>query len=372
MAVLTLNAGSSSLKFALFEGERVHLRGEVEDLDGSPTVWARDDGGGALEPPAMAGSGHEAVLPALFEWAGRHGALQAVGHRVVHGGERFDGPVVVDDAALAEIEALTEYAPLHQGHNAAAIRAARAARPDLPQVACFDTAFHRSMPALARTLALPPRLGLRRYGFHGLSYESIAGKLPPHLAAGRVVVAHLGSGASLCALAAGRSVETTMSTTPLDGLVMGTRCGELDPGVVLLLLRRGMDADALERLLYRESGLLGLTGVSGDMRKLHADGSAASAEAIALFCYRVAAEAAGMVSALGGLDGFVFTGGIGEHDGDVRRDIVARLRWLGLSLDPEARSGRISREGSAVEVWTIATDEEAVIARQTYGAIAET
>lgn len=289
MAVLTLNAGSSSLKFALFAGGRAVLRGAFEDITGSPKASVKDADGHALEAPRAESPGHEAVLPGLFDWLAQHtgpAGIEAVGHRVVHGGDRFGGPVLVDDDVLAGIEALAEYAPLHQGHNLAAIRAVLAVRPALAQVACFDTAFHRSMPEVARTLPLLPRLGLRRYGFHGLSYEYIAGCLPPNLAAGRVIVAHLGSGASLCALAAGRSVETTMSTTPLDGLVMGTRCGALDPGVLLLLLRRGMDTGALEHLLYHESGLLGLSGVSGDMRKLHAAGSEASTAAIELFAYR--------------------------------------------------------------------------------------
>ena len=361
MAILTLNAGSSSLKFALFDGDRALLRGEVEDVTGTPRTSAKGADGQSLEPPQADAPGHEAVLPGLFGWLGEQaGALEAVGHRVVHGGDRFDGPARVDDAVLAGIEALTELAPLHQGHNVAAIRAVQAVRPDLPQVACFDTAFHRTMPAVARTLPLPPSLGLRRYGFHGLSYEYIAGRLPPSLAAGRVVVAHLGSGASLCALAAGRSVETTMSTTPLDGLIMGTRCGTLDPGVVLLLVKRGLD---VEHLLYQEAGLLGLSGVSGDMRKLHAAGAAA---AIELFAYRAATETGAMAAALGGLDGFVFTGGIGEHDAQVRSLVIGRLGWLGLSLAPDAPSqGLISPAGAPAEIWVIPTDEEAVIARHT-------
>ncbi len=364
MAVLTLNAGSSSLKFALFDGGRAVLRGAIEDIMEAPTASAEGADGQALAMPALEGTGHEAVLPGLFGWVAEHASgLEAVGHRVVHGGDRFAGPARVDADVLAGIEALIEYAPLHQGHNLAAIRAVQAVRPDLAQVACFDTAFHRTMPALARLLPLPAGLGLRRYGFHGLSYEYIAGELPPHLAAGRVVVAHLGSGASLCALSAGRSVETTMSTTPLDGLMMGTRCGALDPGVVLLLMRRGMDAGALEQLLYHEAGLLGVSGVSDDMRALHRVGAE---EALELFAYRVAAQTGAMAAALGGLDGFVFTGGIGAHDADMRRRIVGRLGWLGLSLAEDAAvQGCVGRPGEAVETWVIPTDEEAVIARQT-------
>lgn len=375
MAVLTLNAGSSSLKFALFEREAVMLRGEVEAITERPVASATGADGAALEPPRIEGVGHEAVLPALFGWVQQHlggAALQAVGHRIVHGGDRFTAAVLIDDAVMAGMEALVPLAPLHQPHNLAAIRAAAAAEPGLPQVACFDTAFHRTLPAVARRHALPDRLGVQRYGFHGLSYEWIARQLPHELAAGRTIVAHLGSGASLCALSAGQSVETTMGTTPLDGLVMGTRCGSLDPGVVLYLLQeRGMTAREVEHLLYHEAGLLGVSGVSADMRTLHASGAPGAAGAVELFAYRVAQMAGGLMAALGGLDGFVFTGGIGEHDGRVRALIADRLAWLGLVIDPEASApGRISPPGSAVAVWVIPTDEEAVIARQTGAVLA--
>ena len=244
MAVLTLNAGSSSLKFALFDGARAVARGSVEAITDAPKASANGADGRDLEPPKVDGVGHEAVLPALFQWTEQHldgVRLDAVGHRIVHGGDRFTGPAIVDARVLADIEALCPLAPLHQPHNVAAIRAAQKAEPGLAQVACFDTAFHRTMPEVARRHALPERLGLRRYGFHGLSYEWIAGTLSPRLAGGRTIVAHLGSGASLCALQAGRSIETTMSTTPLDGLVMGTRCGSLDAGVVLYLLQHAGD-----------------------------------------------------------------------------------------------------------------------------------
>ena len=352
MAVLTLNAGSSSLKFALFDAGRALVRGEVEAIDTDPKASATDADGKATEPPTVPGRGHEAVFPALFDWAARHAAIDAVGHRIVHGGDAFTGPVRIDDAALVAMEALIPLAPLHQPHNIAAIRAVAAAQPGLPQVACFDTAFHRTMPDTARRHALPDRLGLRRYGFHGLSYEWIAGRLPPALAAGRVVAAHLGSGASLCALQAGRSVETTMSTTPLDGLVMGTRCGALDPGVVLHLVRQ-MGADATEHLLYHEAGLLGVSGESADMRALHASGSPGARAAIELFTDRVAADVAALATALGGLDALVFTGGIGEHDAPVRDAIVARLAWMG-----------------PMQVLVIPADEEAVIARQVRAVLA--
>ena len=367
MAVLTLNAGSSSLKFALFEGTRVVLRGAFESITDSPAASVTAADGRSLDPPHVQGAGHEAVLPALFAWTQQHldGAhLKAVGHRVVHGGDTFLGPVLVDDPVLAGLEALVPFAPLHQPHNIAAIRAAQAAEPGLPQIACFDTAFHQTMPPVARRQALRDALEVRRFGFHGLSYEWIAGHLPPSLAQGRVIIAHLGSGASLCALRAGVSVETTMSTTPLDGLVMGTRCGTLDPGVVLWLVRQH-GVKATEHMLYYEAGLLGVSDIGADMRKLHAAGPAAEA-AIELFVYRIVQYAGALASVLGGLDGLVFTGGIGEHDGTVRRAVCAKLGWLGIELDPQASApGRISRPGSAAEAWVIPTDEEAVIARQT-------
>ena len=360
MAVLTLNAGSSSLKFAVFDGTHALLRGAFESLDERPKAKATGLDGAAIEPPKTNSGGHDDVLPVLFEWVEQHlnGArLEAVGHRIVHGGER-SAPAIVDEALLTELEALTPLAPLHQPHNIAGIRAAQKAQPGLRQVACFDTAFHQTLPQVARQLALPERLGLRRYGFHGLSYAWIVSQLPPHLVTGRVVVAHLGSGASLCALQAGRSVETTMSTTPLDGLVMSTRCGSLDPGVVLHLVR-SLGVDAAEHLLYHEAGLLGVSGTSGDVRELGSTGPA-----VELFAYRAAMDMAWMAAATAGLDGVVFTGGIGEHDAAVRAAICDRLAWLGVAIDPAATTGRISTQDSKVEVWVIATDEEAVIASQ--------
>jgi acetate kinase len=375
MPVLTLNAGSSSLKFALFDAERALLRGQFEDITGKPFASAHRADGTELDAPDVQGTGHEAVLPALLDWVGQHlggRGLRAAGHRIVHGGDRFTGPVRVDEAVLAAMTSLVPLAPLHQPHNLAAIRAVAAARPDLPQVACFDTAFHRTLPAVARRHALPDHLGLQRYGFHGLSYEWIAGHLPHGLTQGRVIVAHLGSGASLCALHAGQSVETTMGTTPLDGLVMGTRCGTLDPGVVLYLMQeKGMDAGEVEQLLYHEAGLLGLSGVSADMRVLHASAAPAAAAAIELFAYRIAQLAGGLLASLGGLDGFVFTGGIGEHDHRIRALVADRLSWMGLAIDADAPTpGRISPARSAIDVWVIPTDEEAVIARQTMTTLA--
>ncbi len=290
----------------------------------------------------------------------------------MHGGDRFSDPVRLDGNVMAALDALVPLAPLHQPHNLAAVRAVAQARPKLLQVGCFDTAFHRTMPPIATRLALPCALGLRRYGFHGLSYEFIAGRLralAPGLAAGRVVVAHLGNGASLCAMRDGRSIETTMGFTALDGLVMGTRPGSLDPGVILYLLQsRGMDAAAVEDLLYHRCGLLGVSGISSDMRDLAASTEPAAREAIELFTYRIAGETAALASALGGIDGFVFTAGIGEHDAAIRAAVCERLAWLGVALDPAANAagqGRISAGSSRVAVWVVPTDEEAVIARHT-------
>jgi acetate kinase len=306
--------------------------------------------------------------------------VAAVGHRVVHGGTKYAAPVRVDPGVIAELRALVPLAPLHQPHNLAPIEAIAEGAPSIPQVACFDTAFHRAQPALAQMFALPRRLteaGVRRYGFHGLSYEYVAGRLgelAPELAGGRVVVAHLGNGASLCALKAGRSVATTMGFTAVDGLMMGTRCGALDPGVMLYLMdAEGLDARALEDLVYRKSGLLGVSGVSSDMRELRASEAPAAAEAIALFVYRAVREIGSLAAALGGIDAIVFTGGIGENDAAARAEILDGCRWLGVVLDAQRNAtgaGRISADGSSVAAWVIATDEERMIAHHTRAALA--
>ena len=356
--LLTLNAGSSSIKFAVFEivaGRDPSLinHGQIEGIGTAPHFLARDRSGVVLAErrwpagaPGSANVTHEETFTELLRWIDAHldGArLIAAGHRVVHGGRRLVAPAQVTKAVLAELGGLVPLAPLHQPHSLNAIRAMAALRPELAQVACFDTAFHRTCAAVVRRIALPRELtdeGVERYGFHGLSYEYIASKLPetaPSLAAGKVVVAHLGNGASLCALAAGRSADTTMGFTALDGLPMGTRCGALDPGVILYLLQaKGMSADAVEHLLYSQSGLLGVSGVSSDMRALIESRDPRAQEAIELFAFRIARETGALASTLGGLDGFVFTAGIGEHVALVRRQVCERLAWLGVALDDAA------------------------------------
>ena len=385
-AVLALNAGSSSIKFALFRlvptgAPALACKGEVDGIGTAPRFRARDPAGLVLAErswPAGAGRTHEELLGVLLDFAEQHlgsDVLAGIGHRIVHGGEAFYRPVRLTPAVLAVLETLVPLAPLHQPHNLAPVRVLAASHPDLPQVACFDTGFHHTMPPLATRFALPRALhdqGVRRYGFHGLSYEFIAGALRarlPALAAGRVVAAHLGNGASLCAMADGRSVDTTMGFTALEGLMMGTRCGAIDPGVLLYLQQqRGMTAQAVEDLLYHRSGLLGVSGLSNDMRTLLASDDPHAAEAVALFAYRIARETAALAGTLGGLDGFVFTAGIGEHAPPVRAAVCARLGWLGVELDPAANArgeGRISTAASRVAVHVIPTDEEAMIARHT-------
>jgi len=391
--LLTLNAGSSSVKFAVFEIMAGHgpvplNHGQIEGIGTAPHLLARDKSGAVLAErrwPEGAEATHEEVLTELLRWIDAHlgGArLVAAGHRVVHGGRRLVAPVLVDDAVLAELESLVPLAPLHQPHSLSAIRALAKLRPELPQVACFDTAFHRTNAAVVRHIALPRELtdaGIERYGFHGLSYEYIASKLPeaaPGLAAGKIVVAHLGNGASLCALAAGRGVDTTMGFTALDGLPMGTRCGALDPGVILYLLQaKGMSADAIERLLYSQSGLLGVSGVSSDMRALIESRDPHAQEAVELFAFRIARETGALAMTLGGLDGFVFTAGIGENVALVRRLVCERLAWLGVALDDAANErgdACISAAGSRVAAWVVPTDEELMIARHTLASLPST
>ncbi|HJU18800.1 MAG TPA: acetate/propionate family kinase [Stellaceae bacterium] len=382
--ILCLNAGSSSIKFALFAlaaNDRLDLlgRGEVEGIGTAPRFLAADGSGHAQrvrEWPEGGGRGHEDFLAEIIGWierSGGAGRIAAAGHRVVHGGAAFRAPVVVDGGVLAALERLVPLAPLHQPHNLAAIRALADLRPDLPQVACFDTAFHHSLLPAAARFALPREWeaeGIRRYGFHGLSYEYIASALPrvaPAIALGRVIVAHLGNGASLCAMRGGESVDTTMGLTALDGVPMGTRCGALDPGVILYLLQqRGLDAAAVEDLLYRHSGLLGVSGVSSDMRALLASPDPRAAEAVDLFVFRILREIGALAAVLGGLDGLVFTAGIGEHAVPVRARICAGAAWLGVALDPAANAAGgpcITRPESRVSAWVVPTDEDRMIAQ---------
>ncbi|WP_158811512.1 acetate/propionate family kinase [Beijerinckia sp. L45] len=383
-AVLALNAGSSSVKFALYGATdngapSLVARGVVEGLETSPRLSAKDAKGAAVDerrwPEKTA---YHTLLSDLLEWVDAHlneVSLIAVGHRVVHGGRGFTAPVRIDEAVMKALEALTPLAPLHQPHSLAPVRIVTDVRPGLPQVACFDTAFHHTMPPVAARYALPRALeddGVRRYGFHGLSYEFIAGRLreaAPELAVGKVVVAHLGNGASLCALSNGRSIDTTMGFTALDGLIMGTRCGAIDPGVLLYLLQeKKLDPGALETLLYRDSGLLGVSGLSSDMRVLLDSADDHARDAVELFVYRVARETAALAGSLEGLDGFVFTGGIGEHAAEIRSAVCERLAWFGVVPDHEAnaaQAGRISAAGSRVDVRVIPTDEEITIARHT-------
>ncbi len=386
-SILTINAGSSSLKFALFDNdpaltETVH--GEIENLETAPHFRALDRAGQILAEQhwvALAMPSFENVLGALLSFAEAHlgaSGLKAVGHRIVHGGATHIAPAAVTPALLQSLAALTPLDPLHMPHNLLPIRAIAAARPALAQVACFDTAFHHTLPQVARQFALPRAIsesGVRRYGFHGLSYEYISGRLRaqyPDLASGRVIAAHLGSGASLCALQNGISIATTTGFSALDGLVMATRCGRLDPGVLLYLGAQGHSFSDIEDMLYHRSGLAGISGLSGDVRILLASSDPHAKAAIDLFTYQIAIEAGGLASALGGLDALVFTAGIGEHAPAIRAAVCARLAWLGITLDAAANAAnaiRISTPDSRVAVHVIPTDEEAMIARHTQASL---
>ena len=384
--VAVINAGSSSIKFTLFAsrppcGLARIADGAIDGVGTAPRFRARDEHGSQVAEfrwPQGARLGHEDLLSHLMSWIESRvgpGALAAAGHRVVFGGSAYQSPMRIGSEVLQRLEAMVPFMPLHLPHNLAPIRALAASHPDLPQIACFDTAFHRTLPPIERRFALPRALseaGVVRYGFHGLSYESIATRLPDYdarAAQGRTIVAHLGNGASLCALHACRSVGTTMGFSALDGLVMGTRPGWLDPGVLLYLVReKGYDARRLESLLYDQCGLLGVSGVSSDMRTLLAAGSEAAGEAVELFCHRVVCAIGSLLAPLGGFDALVFTGGIGENAASVRMRVGRALAWMGLSLDDDAndRGGpRISAPDSRVSAWVIPTDEDLMIARHT-------
>jgi acetate kinase len=382
-AILVVNAGSSSVKFQIYgiaasADPRRLIKGQMDGIGTRPRLRAEtSDGSLAIDqtytPREIADV--PAAIAVAADWLRETQTfdLIAVGHRVVHGGPQYDRPVVIDRAALACLESYAPLAPLHQPNNLAPIHTLLARRPGLVQVACFDTAFHRTHSAVADHYAIPERFyaeGVRRYGFHGLSYEYIAGRLreiAPAVAGGRVIVAHLGSGASMCALADGRSVESTMGFTALDGLPMGTRPGQIDPGVLLYLINnKGMSAAAVEDLLYRDSGLKGLSGISNDMRELQASDTAGATLAIDYFVHRIALNAGMLAAALCGLDAFVFTAGIGENSPTIRARVAAKLGWLGVTFDPEANAAGkslISTAQSRVALYVVPTDEELMIAR---------
>lgn len=397
-ALLVLNAGSSSLKFSVFRvdaGKQLNLlaSGALEALGQAAHFSVKNAAGeliaeqrwpGPAPAPAPGPLGHSGAIDFLTEWLREHNGggmrLIGVGHRVVHGGAQHGGPELVTRELLADLQALIPLAPLHQPHNLLAIRLIAQRLPGLPQIACFDTAFHHGVPAVAQAFALPPAitsLGVRRYGFHGLSYEYIAGVLPTldaRAAAGKTVVLHLGNGASMCALQDGKSIASTMGFTALDGLMMGSRCGALDPGVILYLLDElKMDARAIERLLYQQSGLLGVSGISSDMRTLSASSDPRAAAAIELFVYRISRELGSLAAALGGLDAIVFSAGIGEHQAAVRAAVCRAAAWLGVELDEAANLAggpRISRPGSRCTAWVIPTNEELSIARHSLALLA--
>ncbi|MCV2369220.1 acetate/propionate family kinase [Roseateles oligotrophus] len=390
-AILVLNAGSSSIKFSLFleQGESLEffLGGQLEGLYTSTRFKAKQAQGLLMREndwPQGLPLGHDGAIAYLADFLreelGQH-SLVAVGHRVVHGGLDFAAPLRLNAETVERLEKLNPLAPLHQPHNLKPIRLLLDRLPDLPQVACFDTAFHRTQPELAQMFALPKDLhdeGVRRYGFHGLSYEYIASALPaldPAAAQGRCVVLHLGNGASMCAISGGNSVASTMGFTALDGLPMGTRCGALDPGVILYLIdQHGLDARAIEDLLYKQSGLLGVSGLSSDMRTLLASEEPRAKLAVDLYVYRIVRELGSLAAALGGLDALVFTGGIGENSAEIRARVCRAVAWLGLELNESAnQSGlaRISAPASKLSAWKIPTDEELMIARHTRRLLAE-
>jgi acetate kinase len=390
-AIAVLNAGSSSIKFSLFAMRgaalELELRGQIEGIYTAPHFIAKDGRGNAHGEKSWgedAKLGHAGALEHLVGYIREHlgrDHLAAVGHRVVHGGMEYRQPVRADAGVLTALQKFVPLAPLHQPHNLAPIGLLLERLPEVPQVACFDTSFHRTNPEIAQMFALPAALhaeGVRRYGFHGLSYEYVASTLPgldSKAAQGRTVVLHLGNGSSMCALAAGKSVASTMGFTAVDGLPMGTRCGAIDPGVILYLMdQRTMDARAIEKLIYHESGLLGVSGISSDMRTLLASAAPRAKLAVDLYLYRIARELGSLAAALHGLDAIVFTAGIGENSALLRGRVCRGAAWLGVELDPDANAEggpRISTAASRVSAWVVPTNEELMIARHTQGIILE-
>ena len=388
--IAVINAGSSSIKFALFEmseGERLLFRGQINNIGVAPELSVEGPDGETLAKNEWRARdlNHKSATKVILETAiGLLGGktVTAVGHRVVHGGTHFTEPAIVTRDVIASLKALSPLAPLHQPHNLAPIEAIHLAAPNLPQIACFDTAFHQTQPRLAYSFALPRELtdsGIRRYGFHGLSYEYVSThlrKVAPDHADKRIIIAHLGNGASLCAIDRGKSVATTMGFTAVEGLMMGTRCGSIDPGVLIYLMdERRMDARALETLVYKKSGLLGVSGITSDMRALRASEDLKAREAIDLFIYRIVREIGSLAGALGGVEGLIFTGGIGQRDPKTRREVVAGCAWLGAAIDEQANAkgaeGRIDASSSEIPIWVLPTDEERVIARHSAALISE-
>lgn len=381
-AILTINAGSSSIKFALFPlaqpiSPDAEVVGQIDGIGTDATkLVAKNHDGEKIADQLISGDkvNHDQAFDALLKWFQATQAgwqIVAVGHRVVHGGERYSHPTIIDETVVGHLTSFIPLAPLHEPHNVAGIRALQALLPNVPQVACFDTAFHRSQPEVAQRFGLPRALtaeGIKRYGFHGLSYEFIARALPEHShrASGRVIVAHLGNGASMAAMVNRKCVATTLGFSTIDGLLMGTRCGNLDPGVVLHLMEtKGYTTKDMTRILYKESGLLGVSGLSQDMRTLLASDKPEAQEAVDLFCYRIARELGSLAAASGGIDALVFTGGIGEHAAEVRRRVCLQSEWLGIRLNPEANARHdvvISAGNSPVDVLVIPTNEEWMMA----------
>jgi len=390
--LLVINAGSSSIKFSLFHqgaagGEPVlHYKGQVEGIGAHPQFHALTADGKPLDEHGYTNESavcHASAFAEILRWVetlpeGKN--LAAVGHRVVHGGLNYAAPVLIDDAIIADLEKLIPLAPLHQPHNLAVVKAIAADYPGLKQVACFDTAFHRTHLPVADLFALPRDLiaeGVRRYGFHGLSYEYVSqalAQLDAQAATGRVVVAHLGNGSSMCAIKGGKSIDSTMGFTAIDGLPMGTRTGAIDPGVLLYLMDKGMNSKQLTDLLYKQSGLKGVSGFSSDMRELLASPAPEAAEAVELYCYRINRELGALSAAQGGLDALVFTAGIGEHAAEVRARVCRAAAWMGIELDEAANAAhgpKISTPASKIGVWVIPTDEEKMIARHTRAVLAK-